>query len=335
MGCNLGGEAPKPSLEPSPHDEQKVKTNPHDEQKASPRDEQKEKAINREVIPEFLREKSAQVEQTQFIHTHNIQSLCATDDGVWIASSDSTELVQMDSDGERGRSVEMVSGIEGISMSPLSGRLWICCDDSTIREMTLPESVHSPPESAQVRFETGCMCICVTYNEYIVIGTYMDVTIYSQDGEVVLSTQNVPGSNIIKPYKLAACKKSRRIAVADWDDAVCGGEDNPNVAVFNERLEFLHRYHGETNLMKKRKAAVTKFLPYDLCFDQQGLLLVVDYKIRCINIIDTGGHFLRLLLALPTSAVSPICLNLHNNQLWVGCSDKSLKVYKYDELTEN
>ncbi|OWF37611.1 uncharacterized protein LOC110467223 [Mizuhopecten yessoensis] len=319
MGCQLGSEVQNSNFETSPRQEQKVKE------------------INREVIPVFLREQSTHmhVEKTQFLHTHNIQSLCATDDGVWIASSDSTELVEMDNDGERVRSVEMVSGIEGISVSPLSGRLWMCCDDSTIREMTLPESADSPPEPAQIRFETGCMCICVTYNEYIVIGTYMDVTIYSQDGEVILSSQNVPGSHIVKPYKIAACKKTRRIAVADWDDAVCGGEDNPNVAVFNDRLEFLHRYNGVTKLLKKRKSETTRFLPYDLCFDPQGLLLVVDYKIRCINVIDTEGRFLRLLLALPSSTMSPICLSFHDNQLWVGCSDKSLKVYKYEDLAEN
>ncbi|XP_033734580.1 uncharacterized protein LOC117323455 [Pecten maximus] len=329
MGCNLGSEAQKPNLEPGHRNEPNEKTKP------SSNDDQKEKTINRDVIPVFLREESTHVEKTQFLHTHNLQSLCATDDGVWIASSDSTELVEMDNDGEKGRCVEMVSGIDGISMSPLSGRLWICCDDSTIREMTLPETANSPPDTAQVRFETGCMCIGVTYNEYIIVGTYMDVTIYSQDGEVILSSQNIPGSHIIKPYKIAACKKTRRIAVADWDDGVCGGDDVPNVAVFNDRLEFLHRYYGETKLLKKRKSGPTQFLPYDICYDPQGLLLVVDYKIRCINVIDSGGRFLRLLLALPSSAVWPICLSLHNSRLWVGCSDKSLKVYNYEDLAEN
>lgn len=331
MGCSQSNEVQKPQTsEPRQQNEGKEKP-----KTTSSGEEQKGRTINRDVIPVFLREETTRVAKTQFLHTHNLQSLCATDEGVWIASSDSTELVEMDNDGERRRSVEMVSGVDGISLSPMSGRLWICCDDSTIREITLPDSADSALEPAQIRFETGCMCIGVTYNEYIIIGTYMDVSIFSQDGETVLSTQNIPGSHIIKPYKITACKKTRRIAVADWDDGVCGGEDVPNVAVFNDRLEFLHRYYGETKLLKKRKSGPTQFLPYDICYDPQGMLLVVDYKIRCINVIDSGGHFLRLLLALPSTTVSPICLSLHNDQLWVGCSDKSLKVYKYKDLDEN
>lgn len=322
MGCNLSvDQAPKSNLDQNSSNGKATTGN---------------KTINREILPTFLKEEESEnTDGAQFLHNHSIQSLCATDDGVWIVSPKCSELVQMDNEGERARCIEMVSGIEGISMSPLSGRLWMCCDDSTIREMTVPETVDTPAEPAQVRFDTGCMCICVTYNEYIVVGTYMDVTIYSQDGEVVLSTQNIAGSGVVKPYKVAACKKTRRIAVADWDDEVCGGENNPNIGVFNDKLELQHRYRGETKLLKKRKSDATKFIPYDLCYDPQGMLLVVDYKIRCINVIDSEGSFLRLLIALPTVGVFPLCISLHSDQLWVGCSDKSLKVYKYTDLTES
>jgi len=163
---------------------------------------------------------------------------------VFIHSSDITSVEKSTSDNkwvsyEKDKNISLVSlqglmkqklNVHDISVSPVTGNLWLCCRDCTVYEVSgkIPNkrfTTDSPPWS-----------LCLTPDNIVSVGTVHNITVYSTTG-ALLHTINNSGKHLeLAPYHITVCTSTGDVAVCDRHLSCYGGKDKPHVSVFNYKL---------------------------------------------------------------------------------------------------
>lgn len=265
---------------------------------------------------------------TEFKHNTDIHSMCPTNGNlVWILDIFSYEIFLLTRMGAVKETRDIKVYPDDLSISPVNGHMWLSSeDDYKIREIGVGSD-----KAPKIRFHSTDLplCLCVTRDNKIMVGTHKTVTIYTPDGEVVQrsTTDRTRRQLVTFPRHLSQCAISGNIAVADGDDPEWGGEDQPHLVVMDSNLVLKFRYRGElaTSLNLKKKHS-TNFDPYDMCFDANGSILIADRTNKNVTLITHDGRYLGNVL---TDHDRPMALALYNDFLWIGFDRGKVKVLKY------
>lgn len=122
----------------------------------------------------------------------------------------------------------------------------------------------------------------------------------------------------VHPYRVAE-NIDGSIAVSDWMNDKQG-----RVVVFSHDGKVRMVYYG---INSERKG----FLPYGICTDKYGHIIVSDISSQEVHLLDIKGHFLRILLNKDDMANDrPYSVAVdHMGTLWVGNERAQIKIFRY------
>lgn len=302
-----------------------------------------------EMVPQYqVYDKSM---EARFEHCTNITSLAiASFNKAWVSHDTSCDVLGIDIHGKVKQTIEQNLMVDDISLAPITGNLWMCCEsDLSIREIIKSKT---PSYVGRVRFHTTDRpwCLCVTHDNSVAVGTKGEVTLYTPDGILLRkSGYDSEGRNVVvEPNHIKTCPLTGDLAICDLDDITCGGNDNPFVMVLDKRLKPRFRYERGTppaednQVLTSTATFVTStaklqsaFMPLDACYDYRGHLLVADYDNRSILLVSgSTGQF---LTKLHLDDLRPGALALQaDGKLWIGFpEEKVIKVLKYKLAVNN
>lgn len=127
-------------------------------------------------------------------------------------------------------------------------------------------------------------------------------------------TKHIP----VHPYRCAE-NIDGSIAVSDWVS-----DKEGRVVVFSHDGRVRMVYYGNNN--GKRN-----FLPYGICTDKFGHIIVGDIINQEVHLLDIKGHFLRVLLSrddLDNERPYSVAVD-HMGTLWVGNERAQIKIFRY------
>ncbi|XP_069115107.1 uncharacterized protein [Argopecten irradians] len=259
---------------------------------------------------------------------------CLTSDQAWLSYWDSENVYRLDVKGDVKEKVECEGKIQRISVSPTTGRLWFCLfEDQSIREVTADKNIVT-------RFKVNNIpvSLCVTSDDMVVVGMKGGIQLYTTDGRVVSDGAGRPYRQAaVWPHHMASCPSTGDIAVVDSDcvyfDEYIAGKTKikqPSAIVMDKHLNLKLRYTNITAAKSSvQSSQLSKFYPYDVCFDGAGNVLLTEFVTKSVLLIDgdTGG-LLRTIYA--SDGEMPWCISLHDDgTLWIGHRDNRMKIIKY------
>jgi len=256
---------------------------------------------------------------TDFKHSTNITSIEKSNTvSVCVSCKNDKYVSFLTLKGKVKQTVKAASNVRDISVSPVTGKLWFCCWDQTIYE------VSSKTPSQRFTADSHLLRLCVTLDNTLVVLTvdYI-VIVYNTTGKVLHTTHGTGNSLATTPCNVTVNNSTGDIAVCDSDWSDYGGRDKPHVTVFTNKLNIKHRYCG------LRKAMKFRFNPWDAVYDSKGQLPIADFDNMCIQLVSGEGQFLTVLY---TDSVHPRSLTLiQDGLLCVGFDCKTIKVIQYKE----
>lgn len=123
----------------------------------------------------------------------------------------------------------------------------------------------------------------------------------------------------VHPYRVAE-NIDGSIAVADWIS-----DKEGRVVVFSHDGKIRMVYYGK-NFERKNN-----FLPYGICTDKFGHIIVGDILSQEVHLLDIKGHFLMVLLSkadLENERPYSVAVD-HMGLLWVGNERAQIKIFRY------
>lgn len=264
---------------------------------------------------------------SEFQHNKRIHSMCPVGENVWLLERLSQEVLLVNLSGAVQRTVRNESRIYDISISPDTQNMWLACEDRTIREVqttTIPV--------IKFRLEDTPRCLCVTGDDYLVIGMDRKLVIYSSEGQIERSLDKFSSiARMLKrPHHVTACERAGELAIIVYDNQITR---KLHVSVVDEHLQL--RYHHEGEYVTIRNGSIRdsgytpprKFRPYDSCYDKNRNLLITDMNNRSVVIVSGKNKRMDTLLS---TDYEPHGIALQDNgNLWVGFDGNKVKVYKY------
>jgi len=276
----------------------------------------------------FLTIKTANLIISEFSHPGMVKSIeRSASNCVWVSCWDEKYISLVNHVGDMKSKVEMSNKVCDISLSPMTGNLWVYCLDSTVYEM-----LDTPCKRFTAR--PNPICMCVTSRGTVVVGNEQELTQYSNDGKL-LQTQtskqqfqmfqymNRQQGLVIAPFSIKSCHTGD-IAVCDNDWSKFGGMNRPHVTVFNSDLSVKHRYYGT-----QTSKVTTDFHPFDSVFDLQGRLLIADYNNKCIQLVSGEGTCIE---SFSCDQLKPISITLvgDDGYMFVAFQHKIIRVFDYN-----
>lgn len=289
--------------------------------------------------------------EAKFEISSNITSMAISSyNKAWVSYDTSTEVIGIDMRGKVKQTIEQDLMIDDISLAPITGNLWMCCEsDLSIREVIKGKT---PTLNGRIRFHTKDRpwCLCVTHDNAVAVGTKGEITLYTPDGTTLRTSGfDSEGRNVVvEPNHIKTCPLTGDLAICDLDDITCGGDDSPFVVVLDKHLKSKFRYErdtplgGENQVLTSTARFVTStatlqsaFMPLDVCYDYRGHLLIADYDNRSVLLVSgSTGQF---LTKLHLDDLRPGALALQaDGKLWIGFPEENIiKVIKYKLAINN
>ncbi|XP_060063942.1 uncharacterized protein LOC132544372 [Ylistrum balloti] len=264
---------------------------------------------------------------SEFQHNKRIHSMCPVEENVWLLERLSQEIALVNLSGAVQRTITSESRVFDIAVSKTTSDLWLACEDRTIRE------VHtSTIPVIRFRVEETPRCLCITGDDYIVIGMDRKIIIYSSEGHIARAMDKFsPLARMMKrPHHMTACDRAGEVSVIVYDNQITR---KLHVTVVDENLHL--KYHHEGDCITVRNGTIRasgynpsrKFRPYDACYDKQKNLLITDMNNKSVVIVHGKN---KKMETLTTEDFEPHGIALQDNgNLWVGLEGNKVKVYKY------
>ncbi|XP_069107446.1 uncharacterized protein [Argopecten irradians] len=222
----------------------------------------------------------------------DIYSICpTTDDQAWTKYSETLTL--LDRKGTVIQKVTHKASIMDISLSPTTHRLWVCDTQSNILELV------SGQLTQQFTTKARPICICITAKNHVIVGMLGNVSKYTTQGQMVLTTMAAGTGKplVCTPYRITACPVTNNVAVIDHSNIRDGGDGNRHVFVMDTDFQQLFVYRGDIPSTNKQSPQTggKPFNPYGLVYDKQGSLIIGDYNTKNVVILSENGKGHRIL----------------------------------------
>ncbi|OWF53034.1 uncharacterized protein LOC110446939 [Mizuhopecten yessoensis] len=264
---------------------------------------------------------------SEFQHNKRVHSMSPVGEYVWLLERLSQEIVLVNLSGAVQRTIQNESRVYDIAVSTVSEHLWLSCEDRTIRE------VHTATIPViRFRVDETPRCLCVTGDDYIVIGMDRKIVIYSSEGQIERAMDKFsPLARMLKrPHHITACDRAGELSVIVYDNQVTR---KLHVTVVDENLQV--KYHHEGDCVTIRNGSIRgsgynppkKFRPYDACYDKHKNMLITDMNNKSVVIVHGKNKKMETLV---TEDYEPHGIALQENgNLWVSLEGNKVKVYKY------
>ncbi|XP_069102905.1 uncharacterized protein [Argopecten irradians] len=214
-----------------------------------------------------------------------ISSICpTTDDQAWTSNYSDT-LTLLDRKDVVIQKVTHTVGINDISLSPTTHRLWVCDEQNNILELVSGQLTKTFKSIQKPK------CICVTTDNNIIIGMSKHITKYTTQGQVVLTTTATGKPLVCSPFKITECPITNNVAVIDGSDIDDGGDGNSYVIVMDSTFQKLFLYRGEKTPHRRGE----RFDPASIVYDSKGNIIVNDWASGDIFILNGTGELLKTL----------------------------------------
>ncbi|XP_069102074.1 uncharacterized protein [Argopecten irradians] len=222
----------------------------------------------------------------------DILSICpTTDDQAWTCDYNKT-LTLLDRTGTVIQEVTHKGGINDISLSPTTHRLWACDKQSNILELI------SGQLSLTFRTKDEPICICVTSDNHIIIGMSKLITKYTTQGQMVLTTDATGTVTplVCSPWRVTECPITKNIAVVDHDYVDDGGDGNEHVVVMDSDLQELFICRGDVPSRYKETSQTgdVSFNPQCVAYDR-GDIIIADWANDNILLLSGDGELLKII----------------------------------------
>ncbi|XP_069108443.1 E3 ubiquitin-protein ligase TRIM71-like [Argopecten irradians] len=227
-----------------------------------------------------------------------IYSICPTNDWkAWTSDGYSKTLTLLDMTGKVIQKVTHKAGIKDISLSPTSHRLWVCDEENNIIELV--SGIFSKKIAQKFKTKDEPKCICVTSDYHIIIGMPKNISKYTTQGQIVVSTE-VAGTAtplVCSPWRITECPITNSIAVIDHSNECDGGDGHQHVVVMDTDFRELFTYRGDIPSTYKQtpKTGDGPFDPWSIVYDRSGNIMAVDCNNDKIHILSGDGEVLRII----------------------------------------
>ncbi|XP_033754069.1 uncharacterized protein LOC117337280 [Pecten maximus] len=244
---------------------------------------QKEKVVKIKLLRE-------PVVQSKFKFRHHITTIYPTQDSLaWVCDFESNILELIDFKGQTRKEIKYQDKIRDISRSAKTGNLWFCCREAKC----VCEVSSSKMPVIKFRTDDPLYSICVTKDEFIVLGSEKKVSIYTDKG-VMLHSSSRHISGITSAGEITQCPLTGNIAVLSAeilqnDDS---SEDNwiGQIIIYDRKLQVKSHYKGEGI-----KSAGERFGPGSIAYDRNGNLVVADMKRHTVELVSGLGQHIKTL----------------------------------------
>ncbi|XP_069102166.1 uncharacterized protein [Argopecten irradians] len=182
------------------------------------------------------------------------------------------------------REVTHKAGINDISLSPTTQRLWACDRHNNILELV------SGQLTKRFRTKEKPYSICVTASDSIIVGMSKHISKYTTQGQMVLTTKTRWRWKplVCTPYRITECPITNNVAVIDHNYELY--EENRQVVVMDSHFQKLFVYRGDIPSTYKQTPQ-TGGKPFDPCgimYDSQGNIIIGDRKGKVLVISGDG-----------------------------------------------
>ncbi|XP_069108713.1 E3 ubiquitin-protein ligase TRIM71-like [Argopecten irradians] len=221
-----------------------------------------------------------------------ITSICpTTDDQAWTRYSKTLTL--LDRKGTVIQKVTHKAVITDISLSPTTHRLWACDDQNNVLELV------SGQLTQQFTTKTYPKCICITAKNYVIVGMSGNVSKYTTQGQMVLTTMAAGTGKplVCSPYRITECPVTNNVAVIDHSNKDDGGDGNKHVVVMDTDFQQLFVYRGDipSTCKQSPQTGGKPFYPWGIVYDSQGSLIIGDGNNKNVVLLSKDGRGLRIL----------------------------------------
>ncbi|XP_069140367.1 uncharacterized protein [Argopecten irradians] len=220
--------------------------------------------------------------QLHFQHKSEVTSICPSPSGMWLSNSSSNEMQLVDFKGRIQQKIKHTSAISCCTLSPKTNCVWFSCEDDTSIYEVLAGTKYPVR-----RFTTDSspLCICISKSEHVVVGSHNEITIYTTEGQKVVSTfVNIDqqGIEYVESGSISQCPVIDNYAVLrrynSDDDAWFG-----NIILYDQELRFKFIYNGTG----------TDF-PCSAVYDSRGNL-VVSTSNNAVQLVTGTGQYVRTI----------------------------------------
>ncbi|XP_021364438.1 uncharacterized protein LOC110457466 [Mizuhopecten yessoensis] len=251
-----------------------------------------------------------------------IKYICpASDKGAW-AYGPYLHLTQLTSKGGIQQAIFSPVEVTHICMSPSTQKVWVCSrEDNSVMKLKSGKWLTSSSLVRKFNTRDKPMCLCVTKDGHVLVGTKHGIIKYTREGKKSLMTTSPSTEPLMRsPMMISECPVSENVAVLDGDWSI-----EKHIIVLNKHLQEVYRYgphqHGS------RPESQT-FYPTCVTYDRLGQLVVTDFNNNCLHLLSGDGQYLGLLY---TDIYRPngVCVD-KQGVLWVvHGSNRKVKRLKY------
>ncbi|XP_021367923.1 uncharacterized protein LOC110459800 [Mizuhopecten yessoensis] len=209
-------------------------------------------------------------------HIHDISP--ESDQSTWVCYRESSMVAQLDRKGAVLKEIECEGVVNGISVSPTTGRLWVCVGRS-VYEIT-------SSGASLLRFYTDAdqTCLCLSHDSRVIVGMLNStIGVYNTRG-VCLKTAKQRGS----PLKVAECPVTGNTAVV----LSTAANKMSGLSILNKKMEEIGSF--DLNIDGN------SLNPRDVTYDVKGNALVaavglVPHRCHLFLLLDNRGSVKRVL----------------------------------------
>ena len=230
---------------------------------------------------------------------------CVGSDQAWI-QTDTKKIKLVDKDGTITETIHTDFGFDDMVLSQQGNILLTNTDRKSIMAI-------SPDKTVKTLFplQSTPRGMCYLHSQDIAV-TFLNkgrVIIYNMSGMVV---KKLDKELFVRPFRVAQSKVNNDLYISDL-----GAE---KVLALDKDYRVLYKYSG--------KGDRGSFSPRGLCTDNDGHVLITDIGNNRVEILNSGGQFLKYLLTREQRLESPWSIDVDSKgDVWVGDSN-GVKVFR-------
>ena len=256
--------------------------------------------------------------QTQLIPKPSIQSefqtgspapslACVGSNRAWVQAG-GKKLQLMDRQGSVKETIHTDFSFNDITVSPQGEILLSDRVNKCIKSVSADRTVKT---LCNVKWEPRGLCSLHSGDIAVTFEMAARVIIYSPSWKVV---KEIDKKLFIGPYSIAQSKVNSDLYISD--------PEADKVVALDKDYRVRYEYTGQRDWVS--------FTPRGLCTDNAGHVLITDYMINRVHILDKDGQFLQHLLTGEQGLKWPYSIDVDSaRKAWVGESEGGVKVVKY------
>jgi len=219
-----------------------------------------------------------------------------------------------------------IGTLQLICVSPADNTLWLMSNSGNVWQLR--------PDGSQVQnFNISAnssyyYSMCISRRQLLVVGVSHGNTVLliTTSGKVtgIIDTKDICLNDCA--FVIVQCQKTGRFAISDFI----------GISVTDEDLRHLFTIHGETITLANGITSATgykpekRFDPYNLCFDVDGDLLIVDRNNFNVVMFSDIGQYIRTVIQETENDNKPCNINTSSDgSLWVAHFNGVFKQIKY------